>query len=147
MEHHQDDPRPPGRGVHSPLPKREITIFLPDRSCRPDGYSEPGDRPDLAAFFFEATAGYLNKFYTPQVYSICWCISTRRWNGAEYSSRASRPPGWAIRISSWPRRFCGVPVVGSFAVLTYLAKLQSIDKQIYEAARSMDKLVGEIHHN
>ncbi|OGV36757.1 MAG: hypothetical protein A2X48_17335 [Lentisphaerae bacterium GWF2_49_21] len=87
------------------------------------------------SFFFEATAGYLNKFlFSTGLFDVLvWVDKTFNWGGLFVQGNA---PAWLgdpnLIVSAcviW-----GFPWVGSFAVLTYLAKLQSIPKDIYEAA-------------
>lgn len=86
------------------------------------------------SFFFEANSGYLNQFLTSTGLfdALAWCDRTFEWGG---SFVAGKPPAWLgdpkliiIACVVW-----GFPWVGSFAVLTYLAKLQNIGKEIYEA--------------
>jgi ABC-type glycerol-3-phosphate transport system permease component len=87
------------------------------------------------SFFFEPTSGFLNQFlnYTHLSNLLVWLDSTLGWGGA---FEAGKSPAWLgngkLILSAcviW-----GFPWVGSFAILTYLAKLQGIDKHIYEAA-------------
>lgn len=87
------------------------------------------------SFFFEATSGYLNKFlFSTGLFEVlCHLDKVLGWGGVFMEGRN---PAWLgdpkLLITScviW-----GFPWVGSFAVLTYLAKLQSISKDIYEAA-------------
>ena len=87
------------------------------------------------SFFFEATSGYLNKFlFSTGLFDVlCNLDQWLGWGGVFVEGRN---PAWLgdpkLIITScvvW-----GFPWVGSFAVLTYLAKLQSISKDIYEAA-------------
>ena len=87
------------------------------------------------SFFFEATSGYLNKFllWSGAFDVLVWIDKTFNWGGIFVPGNA---PAWLgdpkLIVSAciiW-----GFPWVGSFAVLTYLAKLQSIPKDIYEAA-------------
>lgn len=86
------------------------------------------------SFFFEATSGYLNKFLLASgLFDLLAHLdATLGWGGVFVPGRM---PAWLgdpkLIITScviW-----GFPWVGSFAVLTYLAKLQSISKDIYEA--------------
>lgn len=107
------------------------------------------------SFFFEATAGYLNQF-------LDWTglMALLQHGGTYVSARLADPnlgglakaflesfdwltafkagtaPAWLgdpkiiiIACVVW-----GFPWVGSFAVLTHLAKLQNISKDVYEAA-------------
>lgn len=107
------------------------------------------------SFFFEATAGYLNQFLNwsglmvllqhagtfvttrladPATGSLAHSfLESFKWLG---SFQAGTSPAWLgdpniiiIACVVW-----GFPWVGSFAVLTHLAKLQNISKDIYEAA-------------
>lgn len=87
------------------------------------------------SFFFEATSGYLNKFLlnTGLFDLLCWLDGRLAWGGIFV---AGKMPAWLgdphliiVACVVW-----GFPWVGSFAVLTYLAKLQNIGKEIYEAA-------------
>ena len=87
------------------------------------------------SFFFEPTAVYLNSFLTSThlMNALALLDSTLGWNRA---FEVGKNPAWlgsgklilAACVIWW------FPWVGSFAILTYLAKLQSIDKHIYEAA-------------
>ena len=107
------------------------------------------------SFFFEATAGYLNQF-------LDWTgLMTLLQHGGNFVAAKLADPGttglakavlesfdWltAFKSGSAPAWLgdpkiiiiaCvvwGFPWVGSFAVLTHLAKLQNISKDIYEAA-------------
>ena len=107
------------------------------------------------SFFFEATAGYLNQF-------LDWTglMTLLQYGGSYVSAKLADPnlgglakaflesfdwltafkagssPAWLgdpkiiiIACVVW-----GFPWVGSFAVLTHLAKLQNISKDVYEAA-------------
>lgn len=87
------------------------------------------------SFFFEATIGYLNRFlYFSHMFDILvWLDKAFNWGGIFVNGQN---PAWLgdpkliiVSCIVW-----GFPWVGSFAVLTYLAKLQSIPKDIYEAA-------------
>jgi ABC-type glycerol-3-phosphate transport system permease component len=86
-------------------------------------------------FFFEATQGYLNWFldHTGLFTLLCKLDTWLHWGGIFVEG--SRP-AWLgdphlilVACVIW-----GFPWVGSFAVLTHLAKLQNIPKEIYEAA-------------
>lgn len=86
------------------------------------------------AFFFEATSGYLNKFLLGSgLFDVLtWLDVKLHWGGI---FAAGKLPAWLgdphliiVSCIVW-----GFPWVGSFAVLTYLAKLQNIGKEIYEA--------------
>jgi len=85
-------------------------------------------------FFFEANAGYLN-----QALNISglmdWLVQLDRWFQWGGIFREGYQPAWLgdprlilIACIVW-----GLPWVGSFAVLTHLAKLQNIPKETYEA--------------
>ncbi len=87
------------------------------------------------SFFFEATAGYLNKFlFSTGIFDILVKLDAFfHWGGVFVHGQC---PAWLgdpkliiVACIVW-----GFPWVGSFAVLTYLAKLQSIPKDVYEAA-------------
>ncbi len=87
------------------------------------------------SFFFEATNGYLNQFIeaTGILRLLCWLDIQLAWGGVFV---AGQNPAWLgdsrlilVAVIVW-----GFPWVGSFAVLTHLAKLQGIERQIYEAA-------------
>jgi ABC-type glycerol-3-phosphate transport system permease component len=86
------------------------------------------------SFFFEATAGYLNKFLlgTGLFDVLVHMDKFFDWGGVFVPGKM---PAWLgdpkLIIAAcvvW-----GFPWVGSFAVLTHLAKLQNISKDIYEA--------------
>jgi ABC-type glycerol-3-phosphate transport system permease component len=86
------------------------------------------------SFFFEATAGYLNKFI---VHSGLFSVLARldqafNWGGIFVEGQM---PAWLgdPRLIVTACIVWGFPWVGSFAVLTHLAKLQGISKDIYEA--------------
>ena len=87
------------------------------------------------SFFFESTQGYLNQFldWTGLIKVLCSLDSYFHWGGI-FSPNTQ--PAWLgdphliiVSCIIW-----GFPWVGSFAVLTHLAKLQNIPKEIYEAA-------------
>lgn len=86
------------------------------------------------SFFFESTQGYLNRFLdaTHLMGVLQWLDATLRWGGIFVSER---PPAWLgdPRLILTACVIWGFPWVGSFAVLTHLAKLQGISKDIYEA--------------
>lgn len=82
------------------------------------------------SFFFEATSGYLNQLLhaTGLMKLLGW------WNPELFGP--NKNPAWLgdprlilVACIVW-----GFPWVGSFAVLTHLAKLQGISKDVYEAA-------------
>ena len=87
------------------------------------------------SFFFEATSGYLNRFLLS---SGLFDLLVRmdhwfRWGGIFVSGQM---PAWLgdPRLILTACVVWGFPWVGSFAVLTHLAKLQGISKDVYEAA-------------
>ncbi|MCX5672532.1 MAG: sugar ABC transporter permease, partial [Planctomycetota bacterium] len=87
------------------------------------------------SFFFEATAGYLNQFLgaTGLGDVLVWLDGRLGWDGV---FKAGANPAWLgdPRLILAACVIWGFPWVGSFAILTYLAKLQAIDKHVYEAA-------------
>ena len=87
------------------------------------------------SFFFDATTGYLNQFLISSgLYDVLVRMDQYlHWGGIFV---AGKMPAWLgdqhLIIAAcilW-----GFPWVGSFAVLTHLAKLQNISKDVYEAA-------------
>ncbi|NLF19592.1 MAG: ABC transporter permease subunit, partial [Lentisphaerae bacterium] len=87
------------------------------------------------SFFFEATSGFLNRFLLASGLFDALVTLDRMlgWGGIFVQGQL---PAWLgdprlilIACVVW-----GFPWVGSFAVLTHLAKLQAISKDIYEAA-------------
>ncbi len=87
------------------------------------------------SFFFEATSGYLNRFlYSTGLFDVLSHLDKFfNWGGIFVPGQS---PAWLgdprlilVACVVW-----GFPWVGSFAVLTHLAKLQSIGKDVYEAA-------------
>jgi ABC-type sugar transport system permease subunit len=87
------------------------------------------------SFFFEATSGYMNKFlYSTGLFDLLCRMD--QWFGWGGIFVADQTPAWLgdPNLILPAAIIWGFPWVGSFAVLTYLAKLQSIDKQIYEAS-------------
>jgi len=85
--------------------------------------------------FFEATNGYLNRFLqaTHTFDLLVWADATFHWGGIFVPGRF---PAW-LGDGKLLLAACviwGFPWVGSFAVLTHLAKLQNIPKELYEAA-------------
>ncbi|MDX2082030.1 MAG: ABC transporter permease subunit [Terrimicrobiaceae bacterium] len=86
------------------------------------------------SFFFESTQGYLNLFLnaTHLMDVLQWMDATFGWGGIFVEGR---PPAWLgdPRLILTACIVWGFPWVGSFAVLTHLAKLQSINKDLYEA--------------
>ena len=87
------------------------------------------------SFFFEATSGYLNRFLlsTGLFNVLCWMDHVFQWGGI---FEPGKMPAWLgdPRLIVTSCIVWGFPWVGSFAVLTYLATLQNIGKEIYEAA-------------
>src|ERR1051325_5432230 len=87
------------------------------------------------SFFFEATNGYLNRFlFSTGFFDVLappdkWL----NWGGIFVEGRF---PAWLgdPRLILVACIIWGFPWVGSFAVLTHLAKLQGISKDIYEAS-------------
>ena len=85
--------------------------------------------------FFEATNGYLNQFLlrTHTFDLLVWADRTFHWGGIFTHDHL---PAW-LGDGKLLLAACviwGFPWVGSFAVLTHLAKLQNIPKELYEAA-------------
>ncbi len=87
------------------------------------------------SFFFEANTGYLNRalFSTRAFDLLVWCDQAFHWGGVFVDGRR---PAWLgdsnlilFAVIVW-----GFPWVASFAVLTHLAKLQGIPRELYEAA-------------
>lgn len=85
-------------------------------------------------FFFEATQGYLNRFLEASGLFTLLCRLDQyfQWGGIFVEGIR---PAWLgdprlvlVACIVW-----GFPWVGSFAVLTHLAKLQTIPREIYEA--------------
>jgi ABC-type glycerol-3-phosphate transport system permease component len=87
------------------------------------------------SFFFEATSGYLNKFLEASGLFGVLC-SLDHWLGWGGIFVEGVQPAWLgdPRLIVTACIIWGVPWVGSFAVLTFLSKLQNIPKEIYEAA-------------
>ena len=85
--------------------------------------------------FFEPTNGYLNRFLnsTGLINGLAWLDHTLRWGGV---FSPDRPTSWIgdPRLILVACIIWGFPWVGSFDVLTHLARLQGIGKEIYEAA-------------
>jgi ABC-type glycerol-3-phosphate transport system permease component len=87
------------------------------------------------SFFFEATTGFLNRILDASglMNVLVWLDhSLFHWG----VFMAGQQPAWLgdPKLIIAACILWGFPWVGSFAVLMYLAKLQSIDKEIYEAA-------------
>ena len=87
------------------------------------------------SFFFEATQGYLNQFLEASGLFALLCTLDAFFGWGGIFLEGSRP-AWLgdPRLILVACVIWGFPWVGSFAVLTYLAKLQNIPKEIYEAA-------------
>jgi ABC-type glycerol-3-phosphate transport system permease component len=87
------------------------------------------------SFFFEATQGYLNQFLEASglFALLCKLDAFFGWGGIFVEGTR---PAWLgdPRLILVACVIWGFPWVGSFAVLTHLAKLQNIPKEIYEAA-------------
>jgi ABC-type glycerol-3-phosphate transport system permease component len=87
------------------------------------------------SFFFEATNGYLNRFLssTGLLDLLARLDQFFHWGGIFV---AGQMPAWLgdPRLILTACVVWGFPWVGSFAVLTHLAKLQGIGKDVYEAA-------------
>jgi ABC-type glycerol-3-phosphate transport system permease component len=87
------------------------------------------------SFFFEATQGYLNQFLEASglFALLCKLDAFFGWGGIFLEGNR---PAWLgdPRLILVACVIWGFPWVGSFAVLTHLAKLQNIPKEIYEAA-------------
>lgn len=87
------------------------------------------------SFFFEATGGFLNRILISSgIFSILERLDIwLKWGGIFVEGRM---PAWLgdPKLIVAACIIWGFPWVGSFAVLNYLARLQSIPKDIYEAA-------------
>ncbi|MBW7909441.1 MAG: ABC transporter permease subunit [Kiritimatiellae bacterium] len=87
------------------------------------------------SFFFEATSGYLNKFLIGSgLFDLLVHFDkVFQWGGVFVPGQM---PAWLgdPRLIVTACIVWGFPWVGSFAVLTHLAKLQGISKDVYEAA-------------
>lgn len=87
------------------------------------------------SFFFESTNGYLNKvLHGSGAFELLkWLDATCHWGGVFVDGVnpvwLGNPKLLLAACVLW-----GFPWVGSFAVLSYLARLQGIPKDIYEAA-------------
>lgn len=87
------------------------------------------------SFFFEATNGYLNQFIEwGNLRGLLNMIAPLFGWGTTFSEPGS--PAWLgdPRLLMTAVIIWGFPWVGSLAVLTHLAKLQGISKDVYEAA-------------
>ncbi|MDX6765804.1 MAG: ABC transporter permease subunit [Candidatus Methylacidiphilales bacterium] len=86
------------------------------------------------SFFFEAISGYLNQFLniTGLFTLLCRLDQWLAWGGIFVQGAK---PAWLgdPRLILTACIVWGFPWVGSFAVLTHLAKLQNIPKELYEA--------------
>lgn len=82
------------------------------------------------SFFFEASAGYLNRVLEASggMKILAW-IAPELFGGGHAPAWLGDPRLILVACVVW-----GFPWVGSFAVLTHLAKLQGISKDVYEAA-------------
>ena len=87
------------------------------------------------SFFFEATQGYLNQFLEVSGLFALLCNLDAFFGWGGIFLEGTRP-AWLgdPRLILVSCVIWGFPWVGSFAVLTHLAKLQNIPKEIYEAA-------------
>ena len=87
------------------------------------------------SFFFEATSGYLNRFLLSSgLFDLLVRLDQWfHWGGIFVPGQM---PAWLgdPRLILTACIVWGFPWVGSFAVLTHLAKLQGISKDVYEAA-------------
>jgi ABC-type glycerol-3-phosphate transport system permease component len=87
------------------------------------------------SFFFEATSGYLNAFlHATGLFNLLVHLDQAlQWGGLFVQGQE---PAWLgdPRLILTACIVWGFPWVGSFAVLTHLAKLQGISKDVYEAA-------------
>jgi len=87
------------------------------------------------SFFFEATSGFLNRFLVATHFHdiLIRLDQFLGWGGIFVEGQA---PVWLgdPRLILTACIVWGAPWIGSFAVLTHLAKLQNIPKDIYEAA-------------
>lgn len=87
------------------------------------------------SFFFETTSGYLNWFLqgSGAIQWLAWLDTQFGWGEifvvGKNAAWLGDPRLIVLSCIIW-----GFPWVGSFAVLTYLAKLQGIGNDIYEAA-------------
>jgi len=88
------------------------------------------------SFFFEATSGYLNLFLksTGLMRVLDWLARNVLGWGDIFAP--DKNPAWLghPRLILPACIIWGFPWVGSFAVLTHLAKLQGVSRDIYEAA-------------
>jgi ABC-type glycerol-3-phosphate transport system permease component len=87
------------------------------------------------SFFFEANLGFLNRFLNASgLFDLLVYLDRLfHWGGVFV---AGQSPAWLgdPRLILTACIVWGFPWVGSFAVLTHLAKLQGISKDVYEAA-------------
>lgn len=82
------------------------------------------------SFFFESTAGYLNQFLNATgLLNVLSYIFPTIFSPDKNPVWLGDPRLILVACVVW-----GFPWVGSFAVLTHLAKLQNISKDVYEAA-------------
>lgn len=86
------------------------------------------------SYFFHTESGYLNQLLisTGILDLLAWCDTTFAWGGI---FRAGQPPAWLgdPQLMLAAVVICGFPWVGSVAVLTYLAKLDSLPREVYES--------------
>jgi ABC-type glycerol-3-phosphate transport system permease component len=87
------------------------------------------------SFFFEANNGFLNTMLN-STHLMDVLVQLDKWLDWGGIFQDGKNPAWLGngRLVLAACVIWGFPWVGSFAILTYLAKLQSIDKHIYEAA-------------
>ncbi len=82
------------------------------------------------SFFFEATSGYLNQFLNATgLMNVLAQFNPELFGPGQNPAWLGDPRLILVACIVW-----GFPWVGSFAVLTHLAKLQGISKDVYEAA-------------
>ena len=88
------------------------------------------------SFFFEATNGYLNRFIAAaHLYPVLnWLAPVMGWGDA---FAGVSKPAWLgdPRLLMTSVIIWGFPWISSLAILTHLAQLQGISKDVYEAAQ------------
>ena len=87
------------------------------------------------SFFFEATNGYLNRFLTAtHLFPLMNALAPLMGWGDAFAGAAK--PAWLgdPRLLMTSVIIWGFPWISSLAILTHLAKLQGISKDVYEAA-------------
>jgi ABC-type sugar transport system permease subunit len=87
------------------------------------------------SFFFEATNGYLNRLLSAaHLYPVLDALAPFFGWGDAFAGGAK--PAWLgdPRLLMTSVIIWGFPWISSLAILTHLAKLQGISKDIYEAA-------------